>query len=233
MNPQHVSSAMNLSMILLLVSFVPFVLFLGYVIINSPIGAPLFKGLAERQFQKKRYAKAAKNYIKLHDLQVHLEGLVYAKKAAQSLELSGNLRDARRWYEKAEDWAKLGQLSLEAGETEAAQAIFAEHGLYPRLTQIYELKEQWIAAGDVYWEHLKNAHKAENAFRKASHSPDPETKITAELKLALLYYRLKRQPEAEQCLASAQTQLQSSAQFIEFPDLLALHEMVQQNLARA
>ncbi len=231
MNPQNVGSAVNLSMALLFISFVPLALFVGYIVINSPIGTPIFKALAERHFQKKRYAKAAKAYIKLHDLQVQLEGPVYARKAALSLEFSGNLREARRWYEKSEDWAKLGQLSLEAGETQAALDIFVEHQLYPRMTQVYELKEQWIEAGDIYWEQLQNAHKAENAFRRASHSTDPETKITAELKLASLYHQMKRKEEAQALLERAQAQLQSSPQFVEFPELLALHETVQQNMA--
>jgi len=233
MNPESVGSAVNLSMALLFISFVPLALFLGYIIFNSPIGTPIFRWLGERQFQKKQYAKAAQTYIKLHDLQVQLEGFIYAKKAALSLELSGNLREARRWYEKCEDWAKLGQLSLEAGETDAALEIFAEHGLHARMIQVYELKEQWIAAGDVYQEQLQNAHKAENAYRRASHSEDPETKITAELKLAQLYHQMQREQDARELLQSAQTQLQSSPQFVEFPDLLALHSAVREMIVGA
>lgn len=229
-NPGNFASLMNIATLLLLLSALPLLCFIGYVIINSPIGAPLHKALAERAFAKKNYASAAKGFIKLHDLQANLEGDVYAKKAAQSLELSGNLREARRWYEMAEDWAKLGQLYLEAGQFDEALEIFEKHGLHNRLAQVYELQEQWLKVADIYEKQLKNPHKAEPMYRKALQSEDPETQITAQLSLARLLMAMQRREEAEKFFALAETTLNSSPQYVEFPALWDLHAQVQSSL---
>lgn len=231
LNPQQASSLINISALLLIGPMVILIGLIAYVLINSPLGAPLFKPMAEQAFRKKQYAKAAKLYIKLNDLLELMEGSQYARKAAQCFELGGNLREALRWYEKADDWTRVGQLLMEAGDYDKAAEVFAAHQLPAKLAHCYEQSEDFLRAGDVYEFQLKNLHKAEFNYKKAAGSPDKETLLEAKLRLARVYHRLTRSEDARGAFDDASREIASSPQYQEFPDLLNLQRDVRDLLS--
>lgn len=229
-NPNAYSTLINYSMLLMLLPGTLVIVGLVYVLINSPMGSPVFRRLADSAFKRKNYLKAAQLYTKLHDLQVLMEGNVYARKAALSLELGGNLREAQRWYEKADDWAKVGQLMLEAGHRVQAIEVFKAHDLPARLALCYEQGNDHVNAGEVYELQLNNLRKAEQHYKKAAASTDRETYLQAKLRLARVYHQLKRAEDSQIALDEVSREISSSAQYQEFPELLALHRSVEQLL---
>ena len=156
----------HLAMMLLLFSVIPFVGFLAYIFFKSGVFAPVYLWQANRAFEKKSYKKAAKLYEKMHDFEAVRKGNIYAKKAAQSHELSGALRLAREWYSKARDYAKVGALMVEAGQINEAIALYKEEDLPQRLVLLYEDQGQFLAAADLYHQ-LKQPRKEESVYRKA------------------------------------------------------------------
>ncbi|MEZ0373131.1 MAG: hypothetical protein ACAI44_28830 [Candidatus Sericytochromatia bacterium] len=228
MNPEHYSALLNMSAILLVVPMSLLALGIAYILFNSPVGAPVYRRMADKAFQKKQYTRAANLYAKLHDLQVLLEGNVYARKAAQCHEFSGNLQEAQIWYEKADDWAKVGQLLMEAGAIERAIEVFRDHDLPSRLAMCYEQLQDHLNAGQIYEFELNNPHKAEVIYKKAVASKDKETSLLGKLMLARVYHRLTRSEEALSTLAEVSREIDSSAQYQEFPDLLDLQQRVRQ-----
>lgn len=221
-NPQQASSLINLSAILLIGPIVLLLVCFAYVVIFSPVGAPLFKIMAESALKNKKYLQAARLYVKLHDMLELMEGTVYARKAAQSFELGGNLREAQDWYAKGEDWAKVGQLLMEAGQYAKALEIYKHHDLPARLAHCYEQLEDPLKAAEVYEKQLKNLHKAEMYYKKAAAFPDKEISLTAKLKLARVFLQLERLDEAQESMLEVSREIASSAQYQEFPELLQL-----------
>lgn len=226
MDPAHASSLINISALMLVLPMLVLIGLIAWVVINSPIGAPLFKPLAENAYKNKKYARAAKLYAKLHDMLELMEGGVYARKTAQCYELSGNLREAQRWYEKADDWAKVGQLLMEAGSLDRAVEIFREHNMPSKLAHCYEQIDDPLHAGEVYELQLKNYHKAEVMYKKAGASSDKETSLEAKLRLARVLHQLARAEDARHLFDEVSRELSSSVQYQEFPDLLGLQAEV-------
>lgn len=229
-NPQSMSGLVNFSAILIIGPILLVLAMVIWLILNSPAGAPFFKALAEWAFNSKQYQRAARWYAKLHEMQELIEGPIYARKAAQSYELAGNLREAQRWYEKGDDWAKVGQLLMEAGNHTQALEVFKSHDLPARLAHCYEVLQNYLEAGLVYEEQLHNLHKAEVFYRKASSSQDIETQLKAKLMLARIYHKLERQEDAQNFFDEVSRVLNSSAQYQEFPELLELHRGVKEKL---
>lgn len=225
-NPGNYSTLINYSMIFMLFPAFMMAAIIGYIILNSPMGAPVFRWLADSAFKKKNYLRAAERYAKLHELQVLMEGNIYARKAALSMELGGNLREAQRWYEKADDWVKVGQLLLESGKREQAIEIFKLHDLPARLAHCYEQSDDFLNAGEVYEFQLNNLRKAEQHYKRAANSQDRETFLHAKLRLARVYHQLERPEDAQSAYAEASREIESSVQYQEFPDLLALQAEV-------
>lgn len=214
------------------VAISPFVILLGYIIFNSPLAAPLYRSLAERHFKKKKYLPAAKLYQKLHHFQEHLEGLVYAKKAALAYEMAGSIQEALESYRRAQDWPKVGQLLVELGKIEQARELYREQGLHQRLALLYEQENQYLEAGQIYLFELKSLHKANSCLRRACDSSDPERRLQAHLHLSQVHLGLKRLSEARAEFELADREINSSPQFQEFPDLLQLRAQVQLQVER-
>lgn len=221
-NPENVSSLINMSATLVLIPLILIIALFAYIILHSPIGAPVFKRLAEKAFQKKEFSEAARHYAKLHHLQELIEGTAYARKAALSYEMAGNLSEAVRWYGIAEDWGKLGQLYIDTGAMAQAIALFKEKRIPSRLAQCYEQIENYLFAAQIYQFDLQQMHKAELLYRKACQSDDKETLLTAKLMLANLYFHTERKAESLGLFEEVQMELESSVQYQEFPALLQL-----------
>lgn len=226
MDSQNMAALVNVSMFLLILSALPFLAFVGYVVLNSPLATPLVRWRAENAFRKQNYALAAKLYTQLQHWQEHLEGHVYARKAAQSLEMAGSLREALEHYRLAEDWPKVGQLLQETGQMAEAKAVYLEHQLFARLVLCYEQENAFLQAGLLYEQELDKRHKAEQSYKKALNDKDPEVRLSAQLHLVRLYLATERAEEARSLFAEVDQEMNSSAQFQEFPELQALRARV-------
>lgn len=233
MNQAQMASLINISALFVVLPMLALIGAIIYIVLNSPIGAPWFRWRAESHFKAKRFEKAAKAYEKLHHMQELVEGPVYGRKAALSHEMSGKLREAIRWYERSEDWPKMGQLLMEAGDHARAAEVFEAHDLPARLALCYEEQENYIAAGEVYELRLHNFHRAEQQYRRAGLSTDPETTLKARLLLARVQHQLGRREEAQSAFAVVHQELDSSVQYQEFPELQALRTEVRQLLEQS
>lgn len=230
MDSQNMAMLVNVSMFLLLLSALPVGIFAAYVVLNSPLATPLVRWRAEKAFRKQNYALAAKLYTQLQHWQEHLEGHVYARKAAQSLEMAGSLREALEHYRLAEDWPKVGQLLQETGQLEEAKAVYREHQLFARLVLCYELENDFLQAGLLYEQELDKRHKAEQNYKKALNDKDPEVRLSAQLYLVRLYLATERAEEARSLFAQVDQEMNSSVQFQEFPELQVLRTTIGQLL---
>lgn len=230
MDSNNMAALVNVSMFLLLLSAIPFLAFVGYIAFNSPLSAPLVRRRADKAFRKQNYALAARLYTTLQDWQEHLEGNIYARKAAQSLEMIGSLREAIEHYRRAEDWAKVGQLLQETGQHEEAKQVYLAHQLFARLVLCYEQENNFLAAGRLYEEVLDKRHRAEQSYKKALSDRNPEVRLSAQLYLVRIYQTSERLSEAQALFAQVEQEMDSSAQFQEFPDLQALRARIGQLL---
>jgi len=226
MNGDQFAFLINSSMVLLIASVIPLLAFFAYIVLNSPIATPLVRARAERAFKRQKYALAAKLFLKLQDWQHILEGNVYARKAAQSLEMTGSIKQAIECYRWAEDWPKVGQLLQETGQLEEAKQVYSEHQLFARLALCYEQEGKFLEVGKLYEQELDNLHKAEQHYKKAASNPDPESYLQARLFLARLYVKMQRQEEAQSLLEQVNSEMDASAQYQEFPELQALRAEV-------
>lgn len=229
--PPQTAQAVNLGFYLILACSLPLIGFFVYIVVNSPIFAPVFRILAAQAMKHKKYAWAAKFYSKLHFFQHEIEGLKYAKLAAQAYEFNGDLRKAQESYREAEEWPKLGQMLIEAGKMEQAKELFLEQQLFSRLAQVYELEEDDYQAAQVYHFQLNNLHKAESAYRRAMRASDTEVRLSAQLQLARLYHQRQRRKEAQALLQESLDEINSSPQFQEFPELLKIRDQVMLQLS--
>lgn len=224
--PPQTAQAVNVSLLLIILCSLPLFAFFIYIIVNSPVFTPVYKKWADRAMKKKKYAQAAKLYMKLHFFQHQLEGLKYARAAAQAYELNGNLSQAQDAYREAEEWAKLGQMLIESGKFAQAIELFQEHQLYTRLAQAYELQEDFLMAGKIHHHELNNLHKAESFYKRAQRHKDTETRLSAQLFLSLLFHQMNRSDESQEILSETESEINSNPQFQEFPDLLKLRERI-------
>lgn len=229
---KHYAELSNMAMLLLFASVLPFLGFFGYILFKSPVFSWVHHFRAERAFASKRYAKAAKLYDRLHDFESIRLGNVYAKKAALSYELCGQLRLARDWYAKAQDFHKVGTLLVEQGKVEEAIALYQEENLPQRLAQLYEDQENYLEAAKVYQD-LKQSRKQENLYRKAMIKGDDAMAQEARLLLAQLYTQQQRTEEARRFFDEASAAMAHSDAYDHLGDLLTLRDQVEFNLMRA
>lgn len=222
----------NMAMLLLFASILPFIGFFAYVALKSPLLSPLHHWRAERAFAAKRYAQAAKIYDLLHDFEAIRQGNVYAKKAALSYELSGQLRLARDWYAKAQEHHKVGALLVEQGKVEEAIALYQAENLPQRLAQLYEDQERYLEAARIY-QNLKQTRKQEALYRKAMIKGDEAMAQEARLLLAQHYTQQQRIEEARRFFNEASTALAESNAYDHLPHLLSLRDQVEFGLTRA
>ncbi len=215
----------NLSMILLVVSILPFMGFFAYVLLRSPLFSPVYVWRAKRAYKKKSYARAAKLYERLHDLEGVRKGNMYAKKAAQSHELAGQLRVARDWYAKAADYNKVGALMVEAGQIEDAIALYQQEKMPQRLALLYENQESFLEAAAIYRE-LKQPRKEESMYRKATFKGDPAGAQEAKLHLARLYHQLQRVEESRRFFEEASAAIENEPALQQSSKLLKLRDDV-------
>jgi tetratricopeptide (TPR) repeat protein len=222
----------NIALLLLFASVLPFLGLFAYIVFKSPVFSPVHHWRAERAFRAKRYARAAKLYERLHDFESLRLGNVYAKKAALSYELSGQLRLARDWYVKAQDFNKVGALLIEQGKTEEAIALYTTENMPQRLAQLYEDQERYIDAAKVYQD-LKQFRKQENLYRKAVIKGDEAVAHKARLLLAQLYTQQQRIEEARRFFDEASAALAHSDAYDHLSELLTLRDQVEFGLMRA
>lgn len=222
----------NLSMLLLVFSVLPFLGFFGYILFKSPVLSPLHHWRAERAFAAKDYPKAARLFDRLHDFEALRQGNIYAKKAALSYELSGQLRLARDWYAKAQDFSKVGALLVESGKVNDAIALYQSENLPQRLAQLYEDQERFVEAAQVYRD-LKQARKQENMYRKAMIKGDDAKAQEARLLLAQLFIEQKRLEEARRFFAEASEAMASTDAYDQLSGLLQLRDQIEFSLLRA
>ena len=112
MQGQQLASLVNFSALLLLVPFGLLLVLAGLFVVMSPLGSPLFKPMAAWALRQKYYPWAATLYARLYDWNELTGGEDFARQAAWSFEQAGDFGRALEFYEKGQDWAKLGQLLL-------------------------------------------------------------------------------------------------------------------------
>lgn len=229
---KHFAELSNIAMILLVLSVMPLLAFFGYVVFKSPVFSFVHHWRAEKAFAQKNYTKAAQLYDRLHDFESIRQGNIYARKAALSYELSGQLRLARDWYIKAQDFSKVGALLVEAGKIEEAIALYQEENLPQRLAQLYEDQESFVDAAQVY-KLLRQPRKQENMYRRAMIKGDDASVQEAKLLLAQLYLEQKRTEEAQRFFDEANTAMAESSAYDHLSALLKLRDQVELLLLRA
>lgn len=196
---QHAASLLNLSAVLIFLPLLLLAAVIAAFLLFSPLGTPLFKSLAAWALQKKNYPLAARLYQRIYHWQELIPGAeVYAKQAAFALEQAGDLRLALSFYEKGEDWAKVGQLLIEMGKMEQAIAIFREHKLPARLAFCYEQSGHFWGAGELYELELDNLHKASRFYEKALLQDElpPLDRVRVRLLMARAAFRLGKKEES-------------------------------------
>lgn len=229
---KHFAELSNISMILLVFSMLPFLGLFAYILIKSPVFSPVHHWRAERAFAQKNYAKAARLFDRLHDFEALRHGNIYAKKAALSYEMAGQLRLARDWYIKAQDFSKVGALLVESGKVDEAIELYQTENLPQRLAQLYEDQERFVEAAQVY-RSLRQPRKQENMYRKAMIKGDDAKIQEARLLLAQLYLEQKRIDEARRFFSEASEAMADSDAYDHLAALLQLRDQVEFLLLRA
>lgn len=197
---QYAASLLNASAILIVLPLVLLFLAITAFLLFSPLGTPLFKLLAARALQNKNYPMAARLYERIYHWQELMPGSdVYAKQAAFAWEQAGDLRQALSFYQKGEDWGKVGQLLTEMGKMEQAIEVFREHKLPARLAFCYEQTGHFWGAGELYELELDNHHKAQRFYEKALQQDDllPLDRIRVRLLMARASFRLGKKEESQ------------------------------------
>jgi tetratricopeptide (TPR) repeat protein len=195
---QQMASLINLSSILIILPL----LFLALVIIGfilfSPMGTPVFKSLAAWALKNKNYPLAARLFSRLYHWHEIVGGEVYARQAGAAWEQAGDLREALFFYQKGEDWPKVGQLLMETGRPEQAIEVFREHKLPARLAFCYEQMDNFLGAGELYELELDNHHKALRFYDKALQQEHLSAldRIRVRLLMARTSFRLGKKEES-------------------------------------
>jgi len=224
------ASILNFSALMFFVPFSLLVLLVLGFLIYSPLGTPLFKSLAAWCLSKKKYAESAWLYSRVYHWQELMEGSsVFARQAAFAYEQAGNLRLSLEFYEKGEDWNKVGQLLMEMGKTEQALALFKEKKLPARLAFYYEQNENYLGAGELYELELNNSHKALRFYEKGLQQEKlpPLERIRARFLLARVCFHLDKKEESYTHYGMAETLISRLDAPLEDMHVLALERAVQ------
>jgi tetratricopeptide (TPR) repeat protein len=197
MKGQQLVSLANFSAAMFLVPFSLLVTLVVLFLLMSPLGSPLFKIIAAWAMRQKYHALAARMYVRLYDWHELTGGETFARQAAWAFEQAGDFRRALEFYEKGEDWAKLGQLLLETGQLEKAVSIFQAYNMPARLAFCYEQAGNYLAAGEIYERELGNTLKALRFYEKALQQDELTlaNRIRVRLMMARAFHHLDKPDE--------------------------------------
>lgn len=220
-----IAALFNLSALLF---FIPLLIMVGialFFILNSPAGTPFFKKAAAYFLKKERFAWAAYCYEKLYHFQLLLgNSKEYGRQAAFCYEQLLQIPEALSWYIKIEDWGKVGQLYMDTGKFEKAEAIFSDYKMFNRLAYCYERQHKYMELGDLYETRLGNPQKALRFYEKALEKTPATTEQLAELQLRIIRtcLQLNRTAEAQQKWQELSTLFQAKPHFASHPTLKKL-----------
>lgn len=202
MKSSAAASLFNLSILLFVIPVLILMGVVAFFLLNSPAGSPLFQSAAHFFMKRQNFALAAYCYEKLYQFKFLLgEGKEHARQAAFCYEQLHHMSEAIAWYTKIQDWSKIGQLYVDMGKFDKAEAVFQDAQLHSRLAYCYELQNKHYEVAGLYDTLLGNAHKALRFYEKAliaTASLSPERQAEIQLHIIRLLIQIKRTEEANQ-----------------------------------